>query len=305
MDSNQFDRLSKLFGARKTRRQSLTVMAGAAAAAVGFGQSANAGTLTCVITCPSDDYWNTDTNSCTATGTLPSPTSNGLCGSQAIICNLAGNVTLPLGPNTVSCQTIDSASSCSFTVNVYDDNPPIATCPANISETADGPMAVTFPDATVATMCGTDNFAIDCDHNSGDVFPLGTTTVTCSVIFPSGGFEPTGCSFTVTLAPAPPTETATDTPTEIPATEDPATTVPEPTDTEVPATEVPATVVPATNVPAPTATTAPVTSLPNTGSGSNDGHGGASKLLPLAVVGAGAAALVRLGLRKPADTPEV
>ncbi|HQY29996.1 MAG TPA: HYR domain-containing protein [Thermomicrobiales bacterium] len=300
MDSNQFDRLSRVFGSRLTRRQSLTAMAGGAVAAVGIGHSPASAPIACALTCPSSDYWSTDDDACTGSGTLGTPTTNGACGTQEIICDQSGSVSLPIGQTTITCHTADNLTNCSYFINVYDSNPPIATCPANISEIADGPTAVSFPDATASTICGSDEYYISCDHDSGEVFPLGTTTVTCRTLRPSGGQEEASCSFTITLAPAPPTETATETPTDIPATEDPATQVPEAT-----ATEVPATVVPATNVPAPTATTAPVTSLPNTGSGGNNGHGGASKLLPLAVVGAGAAALVRLGLRKPADTPEV
>ena len=172
-------------------------------------------------------------------------------------------------------------AECSFLVTVGDASQPIITCPADVFIETDVPIAVTLPDTVIGTICTNSTGQVPyCDFESGDVFPLGTTLVTCYFVPPGDKGPNPNCTYNVTLQPAP---TPTEAPTDIPST-------------EVPATEVPTTVDP-TSVPAdPTATTAPVTELPNTGAGS-DGSG-AGKVLPIAAVGAGAALLARLGLRQ-------
>jgi len=299
MESNQFDRMTRILGTRQTRRKSLTTLAGAAAIAAGLARSTDAlagEPVACILTCPVDPFLSVNDGTCSATGAIPAPIDNGQCGGQAINCVPSSDSAFPVGSTNVVCTTADENTFCTYTLYVYDDNDIALTCPADQTIETDVAMAVTFDDPVPGTPCrAIDWISWTCDATSGDTFAMGTTTVTCFIDENQKLPDGIGCSFRITLAvPPTATPTETETPTEIPATQDPSTEVPVSTATPVPATEV----------PVATATTVPVTSLPNTGTGSNGGQGGMSKLLPLAVVGAGAAALVRLGLRKPADTPE-
>src|SRR6185295_11218531 len=74
-------------------------------------------------------------------------------------------------------------ASCSFTVTVTDDQLPSITCPANITASNDPNQCgavVTYPPPTITDNCpGT--FTATCVPASGSFFPVGTTTVTCSV----------------------------------------------------------------------------------------------------------------------------
>ncbi len=295
MDSQQFDRISRALGTRLNRRKSISSLAGAAAIATGLAktQSAAAGGETCTIECPASLVYPIDSETCLAVGVPYPPNLIGDCGEQSYTCDPSDLSTFPVGQTTTVTCTIDGTDT-SCTVDVYVGNYTQATltCPADISIPADAATAVTFDDPVVGQECPpvTTEVGYSCDHASGDVFELGTTTVTCSTIVPTGKENPfsASCTFNVTLAPAPPTATPTETPVE-------------PDPTEIPATEIPETVAP-TTVPVDPTATSPVTELPNTGAGSSGS--GMSRLLPVAMVGAGAAALARLGLRKPVSGEE-
>jgi len=279
VDNQRFDRLARLVAAPRTRRQTIAAL-GAALSAALFGagreQSVRAGGV-CSVTCPADIEVASDAGQCGATVNYP-PTVDTGCGPLTSECDVASGSFFDVGQTVVTCGIAEFQVSCSFTVTV-DISELAITCPADMLVVSADPIAVTFPDPTLTGFCG--NPGTDCDFASGDVFPLGTTLVTCN------GFDnfkrSVQCSFNVTVAAATETPVPTDTPTEAP-TEPNAPTV-----TEAPATEAPATVVP----PAPT--TAPVVELPNTGSGGGNSR---DSILPVAIVGAGAALLARLGLRR-------
>jgi len=295
VEDQRFDRLARQLGARQSRRQALTAL-GAAAAIVAIPAAKASAGSPCVLTCPDHVYVGTTEGTCTATVTLGEPTAVGACGaSPEIVCEPMGPE-FPIGETTINCSIVEPAVSCSYLVYIYDANPDIFTCPADIEMTSEGPASVNFDWPGLSSIC-TDygNEGSFCDHIPGDVFPLGTTTVNCE--WPYGKGDSYECSFDVTLAPAPATATPTEVPPTATETEVPATTVPgEPTATEVPETVV------ATTVPGdPTATPAPVTELPNTGTG-DGGSDSFTKLLPVAVGAAGIALLARLGLRqRPAE----
>nr|WP_311282636.1 HYR domain-containing protein [Peribacillus simplex] len=89
--------------------------------------------------------------------------------------------------------------------------PPTIICPANITVSND-PMecgaVVVYPDSIVSDDCPA-GFTAVCVPASGTFFPVGTTTVTCTVTDPCGGFAE--CSFTVTVNDTePPTITCSD-----------------------------------------------------------------------------------------------
>jgi len=281
VDRSTFDRLARGLASRQNRRQSMATIAGAAAA-LAVTSRAEAGTNTCTLFCPEHQFLATN-GTCDEVGEYPAPDSS-FCGqSPTIVCDPPSGTTLPIGETTVTCTETVTNAECSFLVTVGDASQPTITCPADVFIETDVPIAVTLPDTVIGTICTNSTGQVPyCDFESGDVFPLGTTLVTCYFVPPGDKGPNPNCTYNVTLQPAP-TATPTETPTDTPST-------------EVPATEVPTSVDP-TSVPAnPTATTAPVTELPNTGAGS-DGSG-AGKVLPIAVVGAGVALLARLGLRQ-------
>jgi hypothetical protein len=73
------------------------------------------------------------------------------------------------------------------------------TCPSNITVTTCGNGAVVnYPAPVLAGPCLT-NATVVCTPPSGSTFPLGTNTVTCTAIGPSG--PQASCSFTVTVLP--------------------------------------------------------------------------------------------------------
>ncbi len=97
--------------------------------------------------------------------------------------------------NVNGCEEI---ATCTFNVTVRDTQPPSITCPDDITGTADPDQCsavITYPGPTVTDDCPTG--ATVCAPASGSAFPIGITTVTCSV---SDSFGNTAsCSFTVTI----------------------------------------------------------------------------------------------------------
>jgi hypothetical protein len=90
----------------------------------------------------------------------------------------------PIGGPYVVVATATNATgtqaSHTLNVTVQDTTAPVITCPGDITvECTGGGQVVTFPDPTVVEDC--DAFTLDCVPASGSVFPLGTTTVTCTV----------------------------------------------------------------------------------------------------------------------------
>jgi hypothetical protein len=286
MDDQRFDRLARVLGNRRNRRQALVAGAGAITAGIGLSrEDASAGAV-CSLTCPTNLTVDTGPGLCSAVVNYPAPTTIGSCGT--ITCSPPSGATYPSGvpgETTVTCMS-SNGPTCSFLITVQDVEIPVITCPADIEVVSAAPIAVNY------TTTATDNcpgVTAVCSPPSGSDFEPGTTAVTCSAVENAPDQSTVTCTFnvTVTAPTATPTEESTTGPTEVPAT-------------EVPATQIPGTVAP-TNVPVdPTPTTAPVTELPNTGSGS--GGSVAGKALPIAVAGSGIALLARLGLRRTTPT---
>jgi hypothetical protein len=123
----------------------------------------------------------------------------------------AANTLLNVGSYVTSFTSTDNSgntSSCSFTINVIDNQPPQITCPEDITViSAGGATAViTWDTPTTSDNCAVDNVTVS--HTSGSVFNAGTTTVTYTVTDVNGNV--TTCSFNVTVIipvnppPAPP-----------------------------------------------------------------------------------------------------
>jgi hypothetical protein len=100
----------------------------------------------------------------------------------------------PLGPTTVTCTS--SSGSGSAQVVVQDTTPPTLTLPSNVTVDATGPTVVNYTEAT-ANDAVSGPITPTCSKHSGDTFPLGTTTVSCTAKDSSGNTA--SGSFTVTV----------------------------------------------------------------------------------------------------------
>ena len=150
----------------------------------------------CMLTCPTPVTVANDPNQCGAAVNYPAPTSTGTCGT--ITCAPPSGSFFPKGTTTVTCSDTGGAT-CSFTVTVNDTQPPIITCPANVT-------AVTDQNACPAPACQVVNFTttasdncpgvvLVCNPPSGSCFPVGSTTVTCTATDASGNTAT--CSFSI------------------------------------------------------------------------------------------------------------
>jgi N-acetylneuraminic acid mutarotase len=125
-----------------------------------------------------------------------------LCGELTIVSlDETGHTVEPagssyaIGVHTVTCTATDSSgnrASCSFQVTIVDDDAPVLVCPGDITAPTDvgkGTAAVFF--SVTATDACDPSVGITCttpggEVHSGDPFPLGLTTVTCTARDRSG-----------------------------------------------------------------------------------------------------------------------
>ena len=141
----------------------------------------------------------------TAVVMYPAPTTTGSCPTNALVtCIPPSGSTFILGTTTVSCRATNScrqSATCSFTITVARDTvPPVIQCPTNrlvglCGTTSTTP--VTFP-LPAATDNADTNVTVSCSPPSGSLFPIGTTTVTCTAT--DDCTNRTTCPFTVTVA---------------------------------------------------------------------------------------------------------
>jgi hypothetical protein len=122
-------------------------------------------------------------------------------GNLPVTCTPVSGSTFALGINTVTCTATDAAGnmgSATFTIEVQDQTKPTVTVPADITAEATGSsgasvsyMGVTASDDVDGPLTAT------CSKASGSVFPIGTTTVTCSATDKAGNKGDN--TFTVTV----------------------------------------------------------------------------------------------------------
>jgi hypothetical protein len=106
-------------------------------------------------------------------------------GTDPVTCLPSPGSLFPLGSTIVSCNAQDAAGNhaiqTQFTVTVSDTTPPAFTAPANMTLDANMPSGAiatyTLPTAT-DLVDGTD--PVHCAPATGSLFPIGTTTVTCT-----------------------------------------------------------------------------------------------------------------------------
>jgi len=103
-------------------------------------------------------------------------------GVVPVACSQASGSVFPLGTTTVTCTATDAAgntASGTFDVTVEDTTAPKLTLPGNLIVEATGPDGAVV-EYTVSAYDLVDGVVpVICAQNSGSVFPLGTTTVTC------------------------------------------------------------------------------------------------------------------------------
>ena len=156
------------------------------------------------ITCPANQTAANTTNQCGAVVSFPAPTVSDNCsGVGTPVCSPASGSFFPKGTTTVTCNVADSSgltATCTFTVTINDTQQPTITCPPNQTATSSGGnVNVTYPAPTVSDNCPGVG-APSCAPASGSSFPVGTTTVTCTVIDASANLN--SCQFTVTVGGA-------------------------------------------------------------------------------------------------------
>ena len=156
-----------------------------------------------ISNCPANISINNDPGLCTAVATWTAPTAADNCGMQSFISSHNSGDVFSVGTTTVTYTATDvngNIATCSFNVVVTDNtNPLISNCPTNISVNNDAGLCSTVATWTAPTAA--DNCAIQSftsSHNSGDAFPVGTTTVTYTATDVNGNTAT--CSFNVVVA---------------------------------------------------------------------------------------------------------
>jgi len=121
-------------------------------------------------------------------------------GSLTPTCNHHSGETFPLGITTVSCSATDSAdniSNASFTITVEDTTAPTVTVPADSAKEASSSSGAVVTFTVSATDLVDGSLTPTCNHHSGETFPLGITTVSCSATDAAGNIG--YASFTITV----------------------------------------------------------------------------------------------------------
>jgi gliding motility-associated-like protein len=155
-----------------------------------------------VVSCPADvtAYADATTDGTSVSWSTATATDN--CTVDTIYSSIAQNTTFTLGTTTVEYYAIDAAGNtdtCAFEVTVLDTVSPVITnCPGTITQDNDLDSCgayVSWSSPTYFDNSG--NYTVSSTHDSGDYFPVGTTTVTITVTDAAG--NSTECVFDVVV----------------------------------------------------------------------------------------------------------
>ncbi|RBP32232.1 HYR domain-containing protein, partial [Oceanihabitans sediminis] len=153
------------------------------------------------ISCPVNINIDNDPGNCNAVVTWPNPTATDNCTGYTVTSSHSSGDTFPIGTTEVTYTITDASgntATCSFNVTVEDNENPVITCPSDItidSDPGNCDAIVTWTAPTATDNCA--GFTVTSSHNPGDTFPLGTTTVTYTIIDASN--NATNCSFNITV----------------------------------------------------------------------------------------------------------
>ena len=154
------------------------------------------------ITCASTVTVNTAAGSCGKNISLTPPTVSDNCTTGLVTSNHPSTF-FNTGTTVVTWSVSDASgntSTCSQTVIVTDNIPPVITCPNALTVNADpGSCGATISPATLGIATATDNCTVSSIINDHSLayYPVGTTTVTWRATDASGNF--TTCTQVVTV----------------------------------------------------------------------------------------------------------
>jgi uncharacterized protein (TIGR03437 family) len=152
------------------------------------------------ITCGPNLFFEcTSPNGCVVQYQAPVATPAG----TAVTCTPPSGAVFPLGTTAVNCRATNAAGSatCSFNVTLSRPTTLTLTCPpdpAPVRAARGSQTAQVFFSAPVANP--SQGTTITCTHTSGQQFPIGTTSVTCTATNASLN-QQASCSFNVTVLP--------------------------------------------------------------------------------------------------------
>lgn len=152
-----------------------------------------------VAQCPGDITQVNDPGQCDAVVSFAA-TATDNCPGVTIVCVPPSGTTFPVGATSVVCIATDAAGNadtCSFTVTVNETEPPVATCPSNITANTDPNECGAIVNFASAISDNCPGATIACVPPSGSLFPIGTTTVCCIATDASGKADT--CCFNVTI----------------------------------------------------------------------------------------------------------
>jgi gliding motility-associated-like protein len=137
------------------------------------------------ISCPTSISVSNDPGVCTAEVTYATPVGTDNCPGAftTLVQGLASGSLFPVGITTVEYEVEDLAgntASCSFTVQVIDNELPTITCPSDVSAVSDlDECTVDAASVNLGTPVTSDNCGIaSVVNNAPTSYPVGTTTVT-------------------------------------------------------------------------------------------------------------------------------
>jgi len=157
------------------------------------------------IACPDDANQSTEADESYAIVNFENATATDNC--SVTVEQTAGLISgsqFPIGESTVTFTATDASGNitdCSFTVTITDEEPPTIVCPANIDMDVDAGICgavVSFETPTASDNSGSEvTVTQTAGPISGEVFPVGTTTVTFTATDAAGNSA--SCSFDVTV----------------------------------------------------------------------------------------------------------
>ncbi|MCH4823312.1 HYR domain-containing protein [Gramella lutea] len=156
------------------------------------------------ISCPSDINVDTTDGESFAVVTFSDAAATDNCDvTVAKIEGLDSGSQFPIGTTTITYEATDASGNttqCSFDIVVSDNEDPEIKCPDNISQSVDTDSCdalVTFDDPVYSDNSGIVTLTQTAGPASGEVFPIGHTTVSFTATDENG--NSVSCSFTVTV----------------------------------------------------------------------------------------------------------
>lgn len=138
------------------------------------------------VRCPVNRTISALPDQCGATTTFEPTVWDNCPGPLQVSCSVPSGSMFPVGVTEVSCSVQDTSgnsATCKFRVTVTDNQPPVVTQPPTVTATA--PAGQNSVDVNYALPTFTDNcpnsVVVTCNPPSGSTFPLGITTVNCTV----------------------------------------------------------------------------------------------------------------------------